>query len=482
MVAIAMMGWVDHAIAQERKRSFDEYRKEILSGYQNFRKSILDNYADFLNGEWHEYESLNSGRRDKTPKPKSVPSLGSPLRTGNGHSAGEGDRVSTEPRTSTQLPSSRDSQPRGEHTFDFYGIPVSMPDIDFNIASRLSSPSDYALQWKSLEKERVKSDVLDALKKRISEMGLNDYLSYELIRAYIDDKFPQADASSRLSAVHYLLTHAGYDARVAMTGRGAPLLLLPFKQSIYSRNYIMMPEGKYYVFAPSGFDYSRLATEGVKTCALPKDADKGSRLDLVLGPLNLPVKGKPFEFEYGRLRISGEVNENLMPILYHYPQMPIGDYAISSPDPGLRRNIAQQIRTQLGSMEPDQAVEELLGFTQSVFEYATDEENHGFEKPYFVEETLYYPKNDCEDRAIFYTYFLWNALGREAQLVSFPGHEAATVRLDKEVEGTSYLQSGTKFFISDPTFIGSHTGQVMPIYRNEKPKVDYTFSKSGNKY
>lgn len=62
----------------------------------------------------------------------------------------------------------------------------------------------------------------------------------------------------------------------------------------------------------------------------------------------------------------------------------------------------------------------LLQFVQSGFSYATDDAFHGFEKPYFLEENLFYPKNDCEDRAIFYTYLLWNALGVENQLLCFP--------------------------------------------------------------
>ena len=144
-----------------------------------------------------------------------------------------------------------------------------------------------------------------------------------------------------------------------------------------------------------------------------------------------------------------------MPVLYHYPQMPVSDFANSDVQPELRRKLIAQLRYN--------------------FEYATDEDNHGFEKPYFLEETLYYPKNDCEDRAIFYTYFLWNALGKEAQLISFPGHEAATVRLDNPVEGTCYDYEGATYYISDPTFIGSKTGMIMPPYKSTAPNIDYTF-------
>ena len=42
-------------------------------------------------------------------------------------------------------------------------------------------------------------------------------------------------------------------------------------------------------------------------------------------------------------------------------------------------------------------------------------------------------------------------------------------------DGTSYSFDGTVFYVSDPTFIGSHTGMVMPTYRGLEPKVDYTY-------
>lgn len=469
------------------RKSFEEFRNGILNSYSDFRKTILDNYADFLNGEWHEYESLNGERRDRTPKPSQVPTVkpSAPAKPNPASPLPAKLKPSTvvpvkpEPAKSEPIvhsqPKHRTPQ-SAQEDFDFFGLPVSLPGIEYNIAYRLSSTTDYASQWKDLDRSGVAKALLPAIKEKANEMGLNDYLVYEFIKAYVTSKFPQADVSSRFSAMHYLLANLGYDARIAVSGTGTPLLLLPFKQTIYARNYMMMADGKYYVFAPDDYDYSLLGRERLRTCTLPKDADKGEKFDLVLGQLNIPVKPKSFELEYGPLKLTGEVNENLMPILYHYPQMPIADYAISQPDPELRRKLVEQMKAQIGNMEGDEAVEQLLSFMHHVFEYATDEEFHGFEKPYFIEETLYYPKNDCEDRAIFYTYFLWNALGKEAQLITFPGHEAATVRLDNPVEGTSYDFSGKTFYISDPTYIGSHTGMLMPIYKNNEPKVDYTFT------
>lgn len=473
------------AEGQDTRDSFESFRKGLLSGYSDFRSRILDHYEDFLKGTWHEYESLVGEKRDSVPKPTSVPKVDPNVSSKNKPIDKHKD---TPPQ---DLPQEKENQPLKPPTpkikptdkvnpsdltddFLFYSLPVRFPTVDFNIADKLDSPADYAGQWKRLADSNAK-ELLPSIKTMATETGLNDYLVYELIKAFVDERFKNSDATSRMSLIHFFLANLGYDARIGVTRRGVPLLLMPFSQTIYGRSYMRMPEGKYYVFAPDGYDMASLMNEGIRTCELPKDAPRGEKFNLVLGELNIPVKPKSFELKYGNLSLTGEVNENLMAILYKYPQMPISDYVESCPDPGLRASLVEQLKAQLGGMESDVAVGELLEFMHNAFEYATDDSYHGFEKPYFLEETLFYPKNDCEDRAIFYTYFLWHALGKEAQLVGFPGHEAATVMLDSPIDGTSYEFQGKTYYISDPTFIGSRTGMVMPTYIGISPTVDYTY-------
>lgn len=478
------------ATAQKQKKSFEEFRQGVLSDYKEFRQTLLDHYADFLNGEWHPYESHNGEKRDKKPKPKSVPVAKPESKT-----TPKQDRP-TVPAPVTELvkeaapampgnsvpedvknpaPASAPHR-RGAETFSFYGLPVQIPAVEFNISQKLYANNDYAAQWRSLDDNEVADRLLPALQKLRDDIGLNDYLTFQLAKAYIDKKFASHDATARMAAVHYLLAHMGYDARIATTGDGVPLLLIPFDQTIYARTFMMMDGQKYYVFEPEGFSLAAAGPQSIMTCRLPDNVDRGKKMDLRLGKLNVPEKPKKFEFECGPIHLQGEVNENLMPILYHYPQMPVGGFAVSNVQPELREDLARQMRSQLEGLDTDAKVAALLKFMHTVFDYSTDEDFHGFEKPYFLEETLYYPKNDCEDRAIFYTWFLWNALDRDAQLVSFPGHEAATVELENPVEGKSWKCNGKTYYISDPTFIGSRTGQIMPPYRDTPPKVDYTYS------
>ena len=580
---------------QKSQESFQEFRNRIMNNYNDFRKTILDHYADFLNGEWHEYESLNGLKRDETPKPQEAPRVDLPAipefpanpkdkehlpekpsladntptdkpqakpeeKTTPSSPSVTGTKPETKPEKENPLvaqnkpeakpetkpevkpepkpevkpepkpevkpepkpevkpepkpeakpepkpeakpepkpevkPEPKPTSPSRPHTpatpsnpapsspssgkgnfnFNFYEIPMAIADIQFSIANSLNSPSDFSTQWKNLEANKVADKMLPALKKSIKELGLNDYLAYKYIESYVNSKFPNVKESSRMALAHYLIVNLGYDARIAVTTKGTPLLLIPFKQTVYGKSYLSLNNKKYYIFPPEGYDVATIFSEKVMTCQLPTDVNTGNTFDLVLGELNIPMKPKKFDLEYGPVHLTGEMNENLIPILYKYPQMPIGDYAKSNIQPSLREDLTNQIKNQIGNMSGDEGVEALLHFTQNAFQYATDDDYHGFEKPYFLEETLFYPKNDCEDRAIFYTYFVHNALGRDAQLVSFPGHEAATVSLSEPKNGVSYRTNGKTYYISDPTYIGATSGMVMPSYINVQPEVDYTY-------
>lgn len=363
----------------------------------------------------------------------------------------------------------------GKDPVNFYGMEILVPQVNFKIMQSMGSAADFARNWKLLDEQDVADAALDALKPKMEHMGLNDYLAYEFLCAYMDSKFPGASSAPKMSAVHYLLSHMGYNARIALsTKTGDAVLLIPSQQTLYGKVYMTLGGERFYVMAPPGVN---IMGSPIATCDLPKVASKGKKFDLRIKGLNLPMKEHRFDVEYGKLRLSGVVNENLMPIVYRYPQMDTADFAESELDSNLRKDLVNQVREQLGGMDLLAATNELLQFVQSGFSYATDDAFHGFEKPYFLEENLYYPKNDCEDRAIFYTYMLWNALGVENHLLFYPGHESASVSLPDQVSGTSYEHNGKKFYISDPTYVGSITGQCMPQFESTVPKIDLTLPK-----
>lgn len=474
------------------RNSFEDFRKEMLGNYQNFRKSVLEDYDKFLDGVWEEYNSFRGAERNATPKPKTIPVAvpeEKPVAVPVPHEAPTEETIPTPTVPAISVPTIPEAPKAPEvpscptapeapavtpSQFSFYGIDMELQAPLLHPARNISSTSDLAEQWRQLSSDGQARILAENLRQLARKYNFNDYLTYELITRYVAAQYPEISSTSRTSLVHYLMANLGYDARLGLTSTGKGLLLLPCKQLVYGKTYLVLNGEKYYVFTDPDVKLTD-ADSRISTCRLPDEAADNAKLDLRLGALNLPFVPKPFDIEYGGLHLTGEVNANLMPIIYRYPQMPIGDYAASELMPELRTDLVKQLKSQLSEKPTIEAVDNLLRFVQSGFKYATDDDNHGFEKPYFFEETLYYDKCDCEDRVIFYSYLLWNALGIENHLLCYPGHESAAVALGNNTSGDAYNYEGKTFLISDPTYIGAKTGMCMPNYRSKSPEIDYIY-------
>lgn len=459
--------------------SFADFRKGLLEDYNKFRNSILEDYDRFLEAAWDDYQQIRGAERYEAPKPKVAPSIptGEPEKIAPVSlpkpTTVPIDEPSQKSKPVDKEPVTTPAVPAGEpYTFPFYGMDMKITDKPLKLGRRLSSTNDFADQWRSFSGEKAES-LIPAFKNLAEECGLNDYLTFRLMRSYIASRYPDAHPTSKVALEHYLLCNMGYDVRLALDDRGTPLLLIPFSQSVYAIPFLMMGNRKYYVFQPDGSQPHQDAR--ISTCRLPSDTDPGRPMDLRIDALTLPEKPKDFALSFGDITLTGKVNENLMNVVYHYPQMSTGDFAVSQLSPSLRADLVNQLKQQLGGLNEREAVDKLLQFTQSAFEYATDQDFHGFEKPYFLEEILYYPKCDCEDRSIFYTYMLWNVLGVENHLLAYPGHESASVHIDTPVKGDSYEWEGKTYYISDPTYIGAVTGMCMPMFSSVRPDIDHIY-------
>lgn len=494
--AIAATAFTASAQQSAKRESFSEFRARIHSDFQTFRKSILDDYDKFLDGAWKDYEQIKGEARDNTPKPRTAPRVeevpqlqpakpeaeaAKPARPRTAPEAKPVAEKPVKPAGAAEKPAPA-AKPAAAATSDSFTLGEStlfVPHVDFNILNRLNTTADYAMHWRALTKSGIGEELAQAFADLADRYGLNDYLTFQAVNAYVDSRFPSAHSSARKSLVHFILANMGYDIRIATSSTGQGLLLIPFNQHVYAHPFAMIDGERYYIFSDANVDLSSPENRSFSTCKIPSDLDSGKHFDLLISDLRLPEIPQSFSISYGDMKIAGEFNRAVIPLLYRYPQMETADYARCNVLPSVRKELVKQLKEQLGGLSKPQAVNKLLTFVQNGFEYSTDEDFHGFEKPYFVEEMLFYPKNDCEDRAIFYTGMLWDALGVPNQLIAYPGHESAAVALPSKPadcpQATSYTYSGSTFYISDPTYIGSVTGMCIPQYETTVPKIDYTY-------
>ena len=108
---------------------------------------------------------------------------------------------------------------------------------------------------------------------------------------------------------------------------------------------------------------------------------------------------------------------------------------------------------------------------QKDFRYRTDTDQFGKEKPYFCEENFYYPYNDCEDRAVLFTFLVRKILGYDCLLLEYSDHVNCAVKIDGETDGYFVRRGDSRYYVCDPTCQGAKVGMSGKNYRIKPQKI-----------
>jgi len=363
--------------------------------------------------------------------------------------------------------------PAGDRVdFDFYGIQISLPKAPV-IHCTSEETSAIAATWKSYL-DNGAQEVVDPIIGTAAYYSLNDWFTFELVRKYTNTLQAGGSSTDRIVLQHFLLTALGYDIRLAKT-KVQYILLVPFQQMFYDHAYLRLDDVKYFVF----YDELKRIDESsmtLYTCDLPKNADKGEPVDLAIRKGMNVTSGKTVSktLNDGVMNVEAEVDVTLMEMLRHYPQTEIPYYAASTVVSDVHKALLEQLRPQIAGLSQLEAVNKLSKFIQKVFDYATDDAQHGYEKPYFIEENFFYPKNDCEDRSILLVFLVRGLLGLDTHLVQFPGHECTGIHFTEPIDEASmdtYNYKNKTYVITDPTYIGSDVGMCMPEFKGVQPEI-----------
>ncbi len=459
-------------MAQNTNSDYQAFRKGVLGSYDSFRETILEDYAEYLQGVWDEYEQFRGIRRNKEPKPSIAPKADVKPQDVTPVQSNPEVKPTVQPMPTDNPTPVKPTAPSTlpNMSFPFYGMKLNTVLCHVQTVEGVEHQA-IAKAWNAYRQDRVMKDIIRSLQSLAMTYGLNDWFAFELVRNYT--KASCKNPSSRIVLQHFLLVNMGYDVRLASCGEQL-LLLVPFYQQVYERSYLVIAGKKYYAFYDDST--SKIQNTGVYTCRLPNATDKGRNIDLTMRGGHLGIKtgvSHRFSLSDGKISLQGSVDAGTMEAIRRYPQTDIPFYAMSTIDANFHQSLLAQVSEQIRGCSKKESVSKILHFVQYAFDYATDGEQHGYEKPYFIEENFYYPKNDCEDRAILFAFLVRNVLGLAVHLVQYPGHECTAVNFKTtQMNGDGYMYKGKAFYICDPTYIGASIGQCMPNYRNVKPIVE----------
>lgn len=460
---------------------FMDFQKELQSEYDGFRKEINAEYIDFLSKAWTEYRLFQGKTPDETPKPLS-PVLSQEEREGREElvntdrviveqivpvSAAKDSKVRNIPEGISSL------EPAFRKTADSLQLNYFGAELQLHHQSRqfvLPAVTEQAVGnlWKEMADSRFASLLIDMLRQK-EKMQMNDWAYFLLVEKVAARLAALQSEDCRTVFQHFLLVQSGYDVRLARIDSFL-VLLVPIREEVYARSYLEMNGRTYYVI--SGKDLKSYSN--IFTYQLPDKLIGTPCLSLMIHrELLLPVQPKSFCVKAGGLEVKGEINVNKIHFYRAYPSCELAVYGTAVTDGQLAKALSASLSVQLAGKSLAEALNLLLLWVQKGFNYQTDGEQFGYEKPFFVEENFYYPACDCEDRSILFARLVKCLLGKEVVLLDYPGHVATAVCIDKEtdIKGAYIELKGKKYIVCDPTYMNAQAGRVLPSCKAKRPKV-----------
>lgn len=351
----------------------------------------------------------------------------------------------------------------------FYGTLVSIPfpkEEAWSIAQISEKP--LAKAWRALSAEEYDMTLQSALNVR-KHMNLCDWGYMQLLQQVCEKRYGMTAKARMMQA--YLMAQSGYKVRLAYAGEQL-YMLVASDYNILSMFYFVVDGEKFYPM--------NCMTKELSICKAAFDVEKKLSLQIAKEQ-NLDadvVEARRLSSKYG-IRVEVQQNKNLMDFYAHYPSSYMDGniytrwavYANTPLDAAMAASLYPALREAIAGMSERDAVNKLLNFVQTAFEYEYDETVWGADRAFFAEETLCYPYADCEDRAVLFSRLVRDLLGLDVVLLYYPGHLATAVAFGEAVAGDYLVYGNRKYVVCDPTYIGAPVGRTMPNMNNQEAQV-----------
>ena len=486
------------------RAEFEQWMKQETTSFQEYRDKRDKEFTGFLKSQWKEMQTFQGIVRDKTPKPVRMPKAPkkapvsikqpvpkiTPIAETPQIKPFSKTPVKVTPPTMIKpvivsvpvikpvpapikvIPAPLIKRPKGTKVhLTFYG-----QSLDFYYDPKLKVSLQRPINEKSMSNiwsEMSKADyegLLNQINAQRKPLILNDW-GYALLTNAIAQKIHPRSKNDQSVFTWYLMTKAGYQARIAYD-HNYVYLLMPSRQQLYAAPYFTFDKIRYYALS---FDGIKQKPGKIFTYDGHYPGAK-KRLDMSLGHafntgrkqqdrfLNFTYKGKTH-------RINVGYDNETIRYLKTYPQMDITLYFNSELNQATANPLLKQLKPLVEGKSEQEAVNLILRFVQTAFKYKTDEQQFGIENYLFPEETLHYPYSDCEDRSVFFAWIVHNLLGLQVVGLDYPGHISAAVHFNEKVSGDAVSFNGKRYVVTDPTYINANSGMAMPAYKNKKPGV-----------
>lgn len=445
-------------------QSFAEFKKTQAGAFEEFKDKRDQEFNKYLKEQWKEYESFATLKSFEKPKPKNIEETQEVKPKDIGPRVNiviaktpDMNKTVTAPKKLVQ----KDLQ------FDFYGTPLGF-NIDHNIQDARFYPKNQngIISFFTILASSDYDNLLHDINKISQEMQLNDWGMYQLITLISKNIYAKPD-EERLFR-WFLLNKLSYDVKVGLV-KNHVVLLQHSQQTIYATPRYKI-EGVYYYAVDYHNSRSKLGKLYTYDKKYPQANKKFDFRMKTTPKFAEDIKDKTISFKNQDIKIEFKVklNKNLIDFMGTYPQVDYDVYFNAPFDNNVYNELAQEFRKEINGKKASYGLNFVLRFVQKSFEYQRDDEQFGKDKVMFAEETLYYDRSDCEDRAILFAKLVKKLFNYGIVGVKYKDHMSTALYIP--LQGDSVKIGSRKYVIADPTYINANIGVSMPKYRNIQPE------------
>lgn len=473
LIFCLVVGFFNTSWLFAQDEEFQKWLKQDQAAFKQFVEQEDREFAEFLKKDWQDFLTEQGLKPFPKPKPVKMPVASEKEKTKPKVAPKKIEKIPPPPPKPVVKPKPRPKPKpaKASITFDFYGAQLMFPKVKFKSLD-LSSPLNndkISNAWLTMASTKHKS-LIKAIQEYRQQLKLNDWALLELVNK-INQQILKGDLNQLMAYNWFVLNKLGYDAKVAFK-EDKLFLLLPSSNTIFERPFVKINNQRYYFVS---FDAPLKLSGKIRTYRGSfKNASKAISLNLknfpgfALKPVKKTVR---FQFNGQSYSLTAKYDQQVVQFLKNYPHTDLTVY-FSAPASGeLNYSLISQLRPMVQGKSELEAVNLLLRFVQTAFNYQTDDQQFGYEKCLLPDETLYYPSSDCEDRSILFAYLVRRLLGLQVIGLDYPNHIATAVRFRSEIPGASVLYNGQRYVICDPTYINADAGMVMPDFKDVTPKI-----------
>lgn len=455
---------------KSQRASFEQYKERQRSDFENYRVQCNKDFAGYLARQWTNVQ-INKGIKSPvipspfvpTPKPNDESMITAPKQMPIG------DIVQPKPVPPPTRPFQID-QPKEDKaqymSVNVFGATYRVRCSDKpNIRMDSNNPSDVSAAWSRLSKGDLDMLVYDCQQVR-QKQRLCDWAYIQLVKRVSADVVGNADANESVLLVGYILAQSGIDFRFIRSGTRL-FVALPYDITVYDCSYFIISGKKYYVLDQKNIGNAEVMDKSFSSqsgyCKLSQVG--GMVLPLIPSEVRHLASKK-----YPSLNVSVQINKCLFEFYGTYPRTDWNRYVIA----GLSEECASQIlpvfKKMISGKSETETVNMILNFVQTAFTYGYDDKIWGGDRPFFPDETIYYPYSDCEDRAILFSQLIMRLTSLDVVLLHYPNHLATAVCFNQNIPGDYVMVNNRKYLVCDPTGY-KPIGNAYDEFKNTKAEV-----------